>query len=805
MKFSSNEIKERGAIFSPEAFKRPATDYYPAFAWSWCDPIDRDEVMRQLDYMCENNIKIVYILPEPKDFRPKTAPTNLEPDYLSEEYFEIYRFAAEYAAKLGMQLWLYDEGGWPSGSANHRVVKDNPHLRNIHIEKREVSSPYNPNEDAVAAYCDGKRVEKGFETSGTITEYFRAHSAWEPEYPNMCEKDATDYFIKLTHENYKRHMGDMLGNQIKIAFTDEPAISAVGWFYGIEDRFKEKYGYDILDFLPYLLEREEAPEEAKKARIDYENLLGEAFCESYFLPLRSWCRENGIMSSGHLGGEDEFRNCNKHGFIHALRQLRALDIPGIDTIWRQIFPGKKNTAFPRLASSAANQIGSPYAVSESFSIYSHGFTFEQMRYVMNYQMIRGINLINIMLTTYSFDGVGRIKGGPCFSPLMPNWKALGEYNMYTARMSYLMCLGKSDIKYALYMPMNDFWAGGDAMEPAFESFENTAWELEKRHCPFDFIDDDFLETCALKNGVLSTGNAEYSTIIVPHCARMPENSRKMLEKFAQGGGKVIYPDALDTLEPACEISDPEIMVHKKRFDGSTIYLIANEAAEKRTFTLSLPESGYIYLADAQSGNLYAASAHGSVTLASGESVVYIATDKKYTALPLKTADKPLAIQNHFEMRPTYRFMMGTTHFETELPDEPFVMREPCDWCSLYGKSFSGTVQYRIKFTLDQIPEKGIIIDMGDVRHTVKLKINGQDAGTRFATPYTFNVPKQVLYYNNEIVAEVSNTPGNEFCQSRIFETIPPNVIGSYRRIVAQYEGETVESGLLTPVTIYSAK
>ena len=34
----------------------------------------------------------------------------MEPDYLTEDYFNMFRFAYEYAADKGMELWLYDEG-----------------------------------------------------------------------------------------------------------------------------------------------------------------------------------------------------------------------------------------------------------------------------------------------------------------------------------------------------------------------------------------------------------------------------------------------------------------------------------------------------------------------------------------------------------------------------------------------------------------------------------------------------------------------------------------------------------------------
>ncbi|MBQ9922145.1 MAG: hypothetical protein IJO52_08155 [Clostridia bacterium] len=798
MKYTHGEIKEKSADFSPELLKRPDTDFYPAYSWIWSTPIERDEIVRQLDAMYENNIRIIYILPKPQKFRNN----ELSPDYLTEEYFDIYRFAMEYAAKKGMQLWLYDEGGWPSGSACTKVTELHPELVNLEIKKRTVPSPYVKGENAICAFCGGKKIAEGFVSDSIIEEYYAEPSSYYTTYPNMCMADATDCFTSLTHDAYAKHLGHMFGKQMKVAFTDEPFASR--WFDGIEEKFKQKYGYDLTDFLPALLCTENLSEDAKNARMHYYDLISETFAENYVIRLRDVCRKHGLLSSGHFGGEDETANCVKHGFYSIMRQMRGLDIPGIDTIWRQIFPGKKNHFFPRFASSAANQTGSPYAVSESFAIYSMGITFEQMRYVMMYQMVRGINLINVMNTAYSYNGTRRFSGGPTFMPLLPIWKHLGVYNLYAARMSYLMSVGNPVIDYALYMPMNDFWAEGPSAAHLFEAFDNAGHELEKHHCSFDVIDDDFLETCTLEDGTLRTGTARYKAVVIPECGRMSENSKKVLEEFKKHGGIVITPDIIPTLTPDCEVSDVDIQIRKKRTQNETLYLVVNEATEEKTFSVKFPEKGNIYVADASSGDLRAANGTDNVTLASGDGIVYVISDEKYDALDTRTCGKKLCILNHFDMRPVYRFMMGTTRFETELPDAPFTFGEPCDWRGLYGKSFSGTVQYRIKFALDTIPEKGIVVDFGKVCHSLNIKINGYDVGTRCFAPYTFFAGKAILSHENVIIAEVTNTAGNEFSESSIYDTVSTAEIGPYRPIVVKYEHETAESGILTPVTVYES-
>ena len=376
MKYTHKKELNHDLSFEPCKFQDPQNRFYPFFSWVWSTPIKKEEIMRQLDEYVENNVKNLYIIPEPKDFRPATMPTTLDPDYLTEEYFEIYRFAVKYAEKKGIGLWLYDEGGWPSGSACGKVIKKHSHLISRNLSVREVPSPYTPSKDALAGYYNGKRIEKGFVSDGVIQEYYMKPK--EGYYPNMADKRATEAFLEITHEQYKKHVGDMFGKTITATFTDETMAERDGWYDGFEKKFFERYGYDLLDHLPDILtpKEEDVDEAGQQVRIDYTDLLAEVFAENYFLLIRSWCNRNNLLSTGHVNGEHYTLQYGP-GYHSILRQLRSFDIPGIDVIWRQIFPGNDNHFFPRFASSAANQIGSPYTMTETYSVYGAGITFEQ--------------------------------------------------------------------------------------------------------------------------------------------------------------------------------------------------------------------------------------------------------------------------------------------------------------------------------------------------------------------------------------------------------------------------------------------
>ena len=80
--------------------------------------MDADNLIAQLRAMYDSGIRSVCLHPVPKEFRK--AASDMAPPYLSDEYFAIIREVVKEADRLGMHYYLYDEGGWPSGSAAAR-------------------------------------------------------------------------------------------------------------------------------------------------------------------------------------------------------------------------------------------------------------------------------------------------------------------------------------------------------------------------------------------------------------------------------------------------------------------------------------------------------------------------------------------------------------------------------------------------------------------------------------------------------------------------------------------------------------
>ena len=186
------------AGFDREAFRNPAPEFSVAYFWMWNDRLDPEKLCAQLDEMHSHGIRSVCVHPVPKAFRPARFTTAMEPDYLTPAYMEVLKKVSDHAAKIGMNFWLYDEGGWPSGGACGLVAASDSEGR------------FNARTIAAAEDAKGYEVRREPYGDGRNT------------YPSMIEKGATERFLEITHERLKKNLGRDFGKSIKFAFMDEP-------------------------------------------------------------------------------------------------------------------------------------------------------------------------------------------------------------------------------------------------------------------------------------------------------------------------------------------------------------------------------------------------------------------------------------------------------------------------------------------------------------------------------------------------------------------------------------------------------
>ena len=560
--------------FAWKSLAEPETLFWPTYYWVWNGRLDPDVLRRQIADMKTHDIRSVALFPISRNFRP--GDYDMDPDYLTPEFFQRVNFAVDQATQLGMNCWLLDEGAWPPGHA---------------LRKR-------PECGARMLICD-------------------ANGKWTPK----CDPSAyvpadflnprtTEALIATTHQPYVDAVGPQFGRTIKVMFTDEPAYQypqlghSIPWTVDAEKIFENWFGYDVLKKLDAfrVTNVQNLTREQKQVRVDLFDFWSRRFRDAFFLPKRDWCREHGIAHGGHLGGEDETIGAVKYGYGHVMRQLRAMDMPSVDTIWRQVFPGQQNHHFPKFASSAAHQNGTALVRCEMFAIYGSGLTPAQMKWVLDYQFVRGITVYlgsHYPLTTRDHAMTGE---RPRLCPVEPLWDFLPDFHRYAARLGYVLSCGQPAIEIGLYYPVRDIWANGDPADPALRGHDALAQALLRRQCDFDIVDDDVLAdpTTRVDNGRLAIGPMRYRTIVVGPTQWMTDAAKKRLDAFKAAGGQVVRVDDLDQIDaavakiaPTVQLDPPssDIRVLVRRWPGGGAAFLVNEGQKAYAGTASIHLDG----------------------------------------------------------------------------------------------------------------------------------------------------------------------------------------------------------------------
>jgi alpha-L-rhamnosidase len=503
------------------------------------------------------------------------AGYNMPFAYLSPEYFAFFRKFVLEAKRRKMRVWIVDDAGYPSGFAGGKFTSEKPELRMQALEvaekipvsggtllHRELPSgtvsaaAVNQDGAAISIPLHGSTldwtapagtwtvllVDHEFRTSPTRSDTnTKRVKDTSQSLEDYLDPSATGQFLRFTHERYKQAVGDEFGKTIIGFRGDEPdySISGLPWTPKFFERFREIKGYDVEPyaalFAQTLSSRDPGvpihlTEEQTRIKADYYDIFSQMFAAGFFKPQGQWCAANHLEYQVHLNHEEmEMELTHSEGSF--FRDMRAVEVPGIDAIWHQIW---KDTIsdYPRLASSASHVYGKPRAFTESFAAYRPPPDVEMARYILNEQFVRGVNLVETMYFPST-------SAGPRPPPGYMGQPGFSDLVTYVRRMSYLLAMGRPGASVALFLPSSSMWLGDDVSDTQFVSTERL---LSERQIDFDVVDEDALahDLKALKGGFETLSGNRYRTVILPALSVLSSEALARLKIFAQGGGKVMF-------------------------------------------------------------------------------------------------------------------------------------------------------------------------------------------------------------------------------------------------------------------------
>jgi hypothetical protein len=537
----------------------PPPEYGPEPYYGLNGAVDETVIRRDLDTMKSLGYQAVTV----------QAGYGMPFAYLSPEYFKFFRAFVEEAKKRNMRVWIVDDAGYPSGFAGGKFTELKPKLRMQALTAAQripttageaVKTTVGPDTVVVTAINadDGATVpvavtnnaiewkppagswtvivvEHEFKTSPTRsdTNPKRVKDGTQ-SLEDYLDPAATMQYLEFTHEQYKKAVGDEFGKTIMGFRGDEPdySINGLPWTPEFFDRFTEAKGYDIKPYLAVFLQPRGAKltDQQMRAKADYYDVFSQMFRDGFFKPLGDWCAANHLEYQVHLNHEEmEMDLTRSEGEF--LRDMQYVQVPGIDTIWHQIW---KDTIsdFPRLAASASHVYGHPRAFTESFAAYRPAPDVDMARYILNEQFVRGVNLVETMYFPATSTPDAH-KSSYMEDAAYPALLA------YVQRMSYLMSMGRPAASVALYLPSSSMWMGDTAADAAFVSTERM---LSERQIDFDIVNDDALAKDLIAgHGVFETASGNrYGTVILPNVSLLSQAALDRLHAFASGGGHVLF-------------------------------------------------------------------------------------------------------------------------------------------------------------------------------------------------------------------------------------------------------------------------
>ena len=505
---------------------------------------------------------------------------------------------------------------------------------------------------------------------------------------------------------------------------------------------------------------------------------------------------------------------NGGGNFNLMRALRCFDIPGVDVIWRQLYPetitenkndmNGYNGFFPRYASSAAAQNGSKFALSEIFGVGGCAMTYDTMRYTIGYQAVRGINIFNPFNFPLGRKGQLLAQELPIFTVNQPYCRFLGQFNKYVERLSYLSTLGKRVCETGLYYPVSDFQGGlkADVMAKAFDNLGRT---LEDMTVDFDIVDDDVIQASeGADEGCICIGNANYRNIIIPEGAFIPPQTQTVLDRFIKGGGRVSH--TLTNLKPVINVEGKGLRAMHKEVENTDLFFLFRECGDSGDYCVHLPSSNG-YLLDLETGRLQrfeAENGYLNLSLAIGETAVIMLTDKTFDAENEKEFSFKTDISDGFVFRKETELSCGENGFENIRHSEKSVSVNLGDWANIIGSDYSGRGVYEAEFTLttEKIGKEGEI-NLGDVRYAAEVYLNEHSLGTALTPPYRLKIPANVLAENNNIKIVVTNTSANWYVHTDYFDKWSIKKLSPYFEAELNFAKDLVSGGLYGPIVLYT--
>lgn len=753
-----------------------------------------------------------------------------ELSFLSPEWMEALRFTQQKGAELGIAVGMATGTGWPFGGPN------------VPLEQAACKAIFDG--DSLTVGRTGQKVKRAAPGGeGYVIDHFDRQAVHD--YLYTFTKAFTASGTPRPHT----------------FFNDSYEVYGADWTPDLLSQFEARRGYRLQDHFTSLTVADSLRTDTdKRVLSDYRETLSDLLLENFTTQWTDWAHAQGAITRNQAHGspanlidlyaEVDIPECESFG-------LSPFGIKGLRTDSGFTKVNDSDISMLKYASSGAHLSGHKYTSSETFTWLTEHFrtSLSQCKPDLDLMFISGVNHIFFHGTCYSPPEAAwpgwRFYASVDMSPANPQWNALPAFSRYVARCQSFLQWGEPDNDFLVYLPFYDMIYDQPGRLSLFSihemakrapKFIATIQAIIREGYDVDYISDRWVMKTRFADGHLTTtgGNA-YSAIIVPDVQFMPASTWNHLKELSEQGARVVFVGQWPQGEPGLQGQGthytPGDFGQLAGDYAEALPLCGGKAEPMRTeYGLSCIRrsnaDGYHYFIsnltpadvdadiplgvsfaaaqryDPLTGNVETAQASGGkvhLTLASGESVIL----RTYTA-PTVLPPPPLPTQESACIA-----LEGWTLTFPQAAPAPiavsYTMDTPQSWTELGDSTLLTTMAtgcYATTFTLEKPkPGQRYVLDLGDVRESARVVVNGQEADTLFAVPFRTDITPYVKKGSNTLEVHVTNLPANRIAQMdregipwRRFKEI--NVVNLQYKRDLYADWAPLPSGLCSPVSLF---
>ncbi|MDR1865406.1 MAG: hypothetical protein LBR08_07525 [Bacteroidales bacterium] len=501
---------------------------------------------------------------------------NFAPEYLTEAYFDVYKICMREAKKLGLKLWIYDEYGFPSGTAGDingdgvgRFKQRYPEHTCKRLDKteyvpvpRQTLEQQLPHGHLTAVVAMDTVTHERINLSGQVSDgrlrWTSPEGHWKVlvftctdagnSIVDYMSPEAVNHYINMTHDEYYRRFGEYFGTTVTGTFFDEPTLyyaEGRSWTPDFNRKFQARYGFDPALYYPALWY--DIGAETAEARNYLFGFRSELYAAGYPKQVSDWSRKHGVLATGHQDNEEVVNCTGTSGDL--MKCFKYQDVPGIDKIGGD----RPAERFYKIVSSAAHNWDHSPVMSETYGAMGN-IGWNEIFGIAMEQYAKGINLLIPHAVWYNTDKVVFKPELSLRNPLYAD--SLRIFTDYLARLNVLMqnnarWTGDVAVLYPIHTMQSGhymdgalgYYRGGVEI-PGLDYVDVGVALFDSLGCDFMFLHPETLdERCRIVGDRLLLDNAtqynSFSTLVLPACTTLSLSNLEKILVFARAGGHVI--------------------------------------------------------------------------------------------------------------------------------------------------------------------------------------------------------------------------------------------------------------------------